>query len=148
MLRYEGESKVMPFSLFHVKFFFHKTKAYIKTLTRLRARIRRVRPNLPIDNVLLLHDNACPNTNIRTKEKIASFGRITLPYPPYLPDLAPSGYHFFGPMKEGLSGKHYSSNEEVKSVGKKLLKEQSTEFYGAGIYALIAIERNGDYVEK
>ena len=56
-------------------------------------------------------------------------------------------------MKEGLGSKHYSSDEEVKSVVKKWLKEQSTEFYGAGIHALIqrwniAIERNGDYVEE
>ena len=39
--------------------------------------------------------------------------------------------------------------QEVKSVVKKWLKEQSTEFYSAGIHALIrswiiAIERNGD----
>ena len=40
-------------------------------------------------------------------------------------------------MKEGLRGKHYSSVEEVKSAVKKWLKEQSTEFYGAGINALI-----------
>ena len=51
-------------------------------------------------------------------------------------------------MKEGLRGKHYSSDEEVKSVVKKWLKEQSTEFYGAGIHALIASERNRDYVKK
>ena len=56
-------------------------------------------------------------------------------------------------MKEGLKGKHYSSDKEVKSVVNKWLKEQSTEFYGAGIYTLIgrwkiAIERNGDYAEK
>ena len=56
-------------------------------------------------------------------------------------------------MKEGLSGKHYCSDEEVKSVVKTYLKEQSTEIYGTGRDALIrrwniAIERNGDYVEK
>ena len=56
-------------------------------------------------------------------------------------------------MKEGLRGKYYSSDEEVKSVVKEWLKEQLTEFDGAGIHALIwrwniAIERNGDYVEK
>ena len=33
-------------------------------------------------------------------------------------------------MKEGLRGKHYSSEEEMKSVVKKWLKEQSTEFTG------------------
>ena len=56
-------------------------------------------------------------------------------------------------MKDGLRGKHYSSDEEGKSVVNELLKEQSTEFYGAEIPALIrrwniGIERNSDYVEK
>ena len=56
-------------------------------------------------------------------------------------------------MKEGLGGKHDSSDKKVKSVVKKWLKEQSTEFYGAGIHALIrrwniAIEKNAEYVEK
>ena len=31
-------------------------------------------------------------------------------------DLAPSDYHFFRPMKDGLRGKHYISNEEVKTA--------------------------------
>ena len=53
-------------------------------------------------------------------------------------------------MKDGLRGKHY---EEVKTAVMKLLEEQSKEFYNAVIIALIwrwniAIERNGDYVEK
>ena len=112
------------------------SEAYIETLTRLRARIRRGRPNLTIDKVLL-HDNARPHTSIRTRETIASFGRTTLPHPPFSPDLAPSDYHLFGPTKEGLRGKHYSSDEEVKTGVKKWLKELSTKFYGAGIYALI-----------
>ena len=56
-------------------------------------------------------------------------------------------------MKVGLRGKYYSNDEKVESVVKQWLKEQSTEFYGAVIHALIrrwniAIERNGDYVEK
>ena len=56
-------------------------------------------------------------------------------------------------MKEGLRGKHYAYDEEVKTAVMKWLREQSTEFYEAGIHALIwrwnsATERNGDYVEK
>ena len=56
-------------------------------------------------------------------------------------------------MKEGFGGKHYASDEEVQAAVKKWLKEQSTEFYKAGIHALIrrwefAIKRNDDYVEK
>ena len=58
-------------------------------------------------------------------------------HPPYSPDLAPSDYYLFGPMKEGSRGKHYTSDEEVKIAAMKSLKEQSTEFYEAGIHALI-----------
>ena len=70
-------------------------------------------------------------------ETIASFGRITLLHPPYSPDLVPSNYHLFDPMKEVLRGKHYTSDEEVKTAVMKYLKEHSTEFYEDGIHALI-----------
>jgi hypothetical protein len=36
-----------------------------------------------------------------------------LPYPPYSPDLAPSDYHLFGPMKRVLGGKIFRNNDEV-----------------------------------
>ena len=56
-------------------------------------------------------------------------------------------------MKEDLRGKHYARDEEVKTAAIKWLKEQSTEFYKAGIQALswrwdIAIYRNGNYVKQ
>ena len=88
---------------------------------------------MPIDNVLW-YDNALPLTSTRTKETIASFGQITLAHPPYLPDLVFSDYHLFCPMTEGLRDKHYASDEEVKTVVMKWLKEQSREFYKAGIH--------------
>ena len=64
-----------------------------------------------MENVIL-HDNAWPDTRIKTREKIASFEWITLLYSPYSPDLAPSAYHLPDPIKEGLKGKLYAS--EVK----------------------------------
>ena len=56
-------------------------------------------------------------------------------------------------MKDGLRGKHYASEEEVKTSVIKWLKEQSIEFYEVGIHALIqrwniAIKWNVDNVEK
>ena len=63
-------------------------------------------------------------------------------------DLTPSGYYIFGPMKEGLRGKPYASDEEVKTAVMKWFKEQSAEFCQAGIHALIQRQKkNGDYVE-
>ena len=51
-------------------------------------------------------------------------------------------------QRKMVIGKYYSSEKEVKSVVKRWFKEQSTEFYGAGIHAVIrrckiVIERNG-----
>ena len=68
-------------------------------------------------------------------------------------DLTPSDYHLFGPMKEGLRGKYYSSDEKVKTAVMKWLQEQSREYFEGEIHVLIwrwniAIDRNGEYVEK
>ena len=90
-----------------------------------------------IDNVLFLHNNARPHTNIRTRVTIASFKGTTLLHPPYSLYLAPSGYHLFGLMKVDLSGKHFAGDEEVKTAMIKWLKKQSAEFYEAGIHSLI-----------
>ena len=56
-------------------------------------------------------------------------------------------------MKERLRGKHYVSDEKVKTKVMKWFKEQSTEFYKAGMHSLIQrqnidIESNSDYVEN
>ena len=56
-------------------------------------------------------------------------------------------------MKNGLRGKYYTSDEEVKTAVMKWLKKQPTELSKAGIQALIrkwniVMERNSDYVEK
>ena len=98
-------------------------------------------------NVLLQHNNACPHTSIRTMEAITSFGWI--PHPPYSPDLAPSDYHLFGPMKEGLRGNRYSNDNEVKTAVLNWLRHQLAEFYNTGIHPLVhrwtvALERGGD----
>ena len=66
-----------------------------------------------------------------------SFGRTTLPHPPYSLDLVSSNNHLFGSIKKGLGGKHCASNDEIKIAGMKWLKEQSIEFYETGIYGLI-----------
>ena len=94
--------------------------------------IQSVRPNLLIDNFVLLHDNSLPHTSVKTSEIIASFRSTTLPHLPYSPDLAPPDYHLFGPMNKGLRGKHCVSEDVVKTAVMKWIKEQSTVFFRQG----------------
>ena len=96
----------------------------IETLRKLKAKIRRVWPNLDMANVLLQHDNARSHTSIRTMEAITSFGWTVIPHRPFSPDLAPSDYHLFGPMKEGLLGNRYGNDNEVKTAVLNWLRHQ------------------------
>ena len=48
----------------------------------------------------------------------------------------PSDFHLFGPLKESLRERHFSSDEEVRIPVRKWLKTQPAEFYNEGICAL------------
>jgi transposase len=76
-----------------------------------------------------------------------------LPHPPYSPDLAPSDYHLFGPLKEYLGRKRFCNNEEVIHDVRKWLHRQPKDFFLSGIRKLPdrwrkCIAKQGDYVEK
>jgi histone-lysine N-methyltransferase SETMAR len=50
-------------------------------------------------------------------------------HPPQSPDLAPSNFHVFGPIKEALRGRRLSSDEEVTGAVQNWLKTQPKKFY-------------------
>ena len=85
---------------------------YSATLTKLKARISRVRPAKKT-TFLPQNDNARPHTSLKTVEHIANLGWTVLPHPPYSLDLAPSDFHLFGPMKDGLRGQYFPNNDAV-----------------------------------
>ncbi|GBN42571.1 hypothetical protein AVEN_37991-1, partial [Araneus ventricosus] len=69
------------------------------------------------------------------------------------PDLAPSDFHLFGPLKQYLGVKHFSDDGDVQHEVLLWMRQQPKEFYAAGIGALIkrwdkSINVGGDYVEK
>jgi hypothetical protein len=65
-------------------------------------------------DVLLLHDNARPHISLRTREAIAKTGRTVVPHPAHSPDLAPSNYHLFSPVRDALRGRHFADYSELK----------------------------------
>jgi [histone H3]-lysine36 N-dimethyltransferase SETMAR len=126
---------------------------YITTLKKLKRAIRRKRPGLRDEEVLLLHDNARPHSALRTQEAIRKLGWSVLPHPPYSPDLAPSDFHLFGNLKEGLRGKHFATIQDVQRAVQGWVKEKPAEFFKDGIFNLVprwqkCIAVDGDYVEK
>ena len=126
---------------------------YISTLKKLKHALRRKRPALSDDQVLLLHDNARPHTAHRTQAAIQKLGWTVLPHPPYSPDLAPSDFHLFGKLKESLRGNHYASIDDVRNAVNAWIKQTPKDFFEAGIFKLVprwqkCIAGEGDYIEK
>ena len=125
---------------------------YIATLTKLKARISRVRPEKKT-TFLLQHDNARPHTSLKTVEHIVSLGWTVVPHPPYSPDLVPSDFHLFGLMKDGLRGQHFRSNDAVVRAVKQWAISAGADFYEHGTQAPVhcwqhCTANGGDSVEK
>jgi histone-lysine N-methyltransferase SETMAR len=81
---------------------------YVATLTKLKARISRVRPEKKT-TFILQHGNTRLHTSLKTMEHIVNLGWTVVSHPPYSPDLAPSDFHPFLSMKDGLRGQHFPS---------------------------------------
>ena len=119
----------------------------------LKPAFRTKRRGLLSKKVLLLHDNARPHTANQTVETINHLGFEVLEHPAYSPDLAPSDYHLFGPLKNALRGRRFSTDKEVREAVHKCLRDQLKTFFLEGIRKLVdrwtkCIEKEGDYVEK
>ncbi|GFO27963.1 histone-lysine N-methyltransferase SETMAR [Plakobranchus ocellatus] len=64
--------------------------------------IRRKRRELLRRGVVLQHDNATPHSANLTQQWLQRYGWEILPHPAHSPDLPPSDFHLFGPLKRHL----------------------------------------------
>jgi histone-lysine N-methyltransferase SETMAR len=76
-----------------------------------------------------------------------------LDHPPYSPDLARSDFHLFGPLKKHLGGRRFATDGEVQQAVRSWLQALDTDFFYAGIDALVyrwdkRFGKEGGYVEK
>jgi len=78
--------------------------------------IKSKRRGLLSTGVLLQQDNARPHTARSTVATIQNLSFECLPHPPYSPDLVPSDFYVFGPLKEAMGGKSFRSDEEVQQA--------------------------------
>jgi hypothetical protein len=76
-----------------------------------------------------------------------------LEYPPYSPDLAPSGFYLFPKLELFLSGQGFSSNQEALAALEGYFADLTNNRYRDGIIALEhswnkLISLKTDYVER
>jgi len=119
----------------------------------LRPAIRSKRRGRLTQGVLLLHDNARPHTTHLTINTILQLNWEVLKHPAYSPDLAPSDFHLFGPLKNALRCRRFAADDGVKEAVHDWLRSQPQTFFSNGIKKLTdswakCIEKKGDYIEK
>jgi len=103
----------------------------------LHPAIRSKRRGLLSTGVLLQHYNARPHTARSTVATIQDLSFECLPHPPYSPDLTPSDFHVFGPLREVMGGKSSRSDEEGQQSAHEWLHSQPKAFFiSRGIHAL------------
>jgi histone-lysine N-methyltransferase SETMAR len=73
--------------------------SYCEVLLKLRDAVHRKLPGQLARGLLLHHDNAWPHTARITQERIKELQCELLEQPPYKPDVGPSDFHLFGPLK-------------------------------------------------
>ena len=79
--------------------------------------------------VLLQYDNARPHIARPTVATIQDLSFECLPHPPYSPDVAPSDFHVFAPLKEAMGGKSFRTEEEVQQAVHEWLRSQPRLFF-------------------
>ena len=94
-----------------------------------------------------------PHTAAHTLETLKELKWEAMEHPPYSPDLAPSDFHLFVPLKEALRGRRFSCDDDVKAVVHQWLRAQPKTFFADGIKKLVGrwekcIAKQGDYIEK
>jgi len=97
--------------------------------TELKPAIRTKRRGLLSSGVLLWHDNVRSHTAIHTFQTLVKLGFTVFEHPAYSPDLVPSDYHLFGPLKDALRGCRFTSDEGVKKVVHAWLAAQPKTFF-------------------
>ena len=103
-----------------------------------------------VTDVVLLHDNARPHKAHLTINTIWQLNWEVLEHPTYSPDLAPSDFHLFGPLKNALRGRRFVADDEVKEAVHDWLRSQPQTFFPTALRSLqiAGLKKKGDYIEK
>ena len=127
------------------------SEIYCAQLDKLAIAVQNKRRRT-LDNLLLLQDNARPHTAAATRDKLQQLRLKALPHPPYSPDLSPSDYYLFSPMKNSVRRNDYENINDLVTDIQSWFDSKPQSFYAEGIQQLPnrwkqCIECAGDYFQ-
>ena len=119
----------------------------------LSKEIKKKHSHLKKKKILLHQDNAGVHICSASMAKIMELKFELLQYPPYSPDLAPSGFFLFPNLKKWLAGHRFTSNQEVIAQTDAYFEDLPKSYFLDCLKKLQkrlekCIELKGDYVEE
>ncbi|XP_014486230.1 PREDICTED: histone-lysine N-methyltransferase SETMAR-like [Dinoponera quadriceps] len=125
---------------------------YASLLERLDEEIAKKRPYLEKERVLLHQDDVQVPTSAIAMAKLHELGYELLPHPPYSPDLAPCSFFLFSNMKNWLTGKTFTTVDEMTAAVNDYFAGFDQTYFTDGIKGLekrwtTCIKLKGDYIE-
>ncbi|PNF36801.1 hypothetical protein B7P43_G09634 [Cryptotermes secundus] len=158
----KSKVKTMLIVVFDVKGVVHKeflpqgqtvnAPYYVNVLQGLRKRVIRVRKDITA-NWRLHHDNAPRHTSLLVREFLAKHHVVTLPQPPYSPDLVPADFFLFPRIKTALKGRRFESIQAIQAAVTTALNEVPVEAF-EGVYRAWesrwkkCVDAHGQYFEE
>ncbi|GFO44482.1 hypothetical protein PoB_007098700 [Plakobranchus ocellatus] len=88
-----------------------------------------------------------------TQQWLQRYGWEILPHPAHSPDLAPSDFHLFGPLRRHLGGMAFETEDDLISGLRNWFDNLDVDSFRVGINSLLSrwqkcIDLHEDYVEK
>ncbi|GFR76511.1 histone-lysine N-methyltransferase SETMAR [Elysia marginata] len=93
-----------------------------------------------------------PQANL-TQQWLQRYGWEILPHSAQNPDLVPSDFHLFGPLKCHLGGMAFETESDLVGESKNWFAHLDLDFFRVGIYSLLSrwkkfTNLHGNYDEK
>lgn len=115
--------------------------------------LRKKRPALDIERVILHQDNAPAHRASSTQLEIDLLGFEILNHPPYSPDLAPMDFLVFPEVKKQLRGQRFEDSGDLQHTTQRIVARFDRTWYEEAYRKWIrrhqkCVATGGDYVEK
>ncbi|GFX90927.1 uncharacterized protein TNCV_3167581 [Trichonephila clavipes] len=101
---------------------------YVEVLKRLKRRVSRVRPKIS-NNWKLHYDYVPSHTCFVFTEHLTKNSIVTIPQPPYSPDLATADFLLFPKVKIALKERLHGTLDDVKKACTHGLKDVSVGYF-------------------
>jgi len=111
---------------------------YRLQLIRLKRALIEKRPEWETrhNKPILQHDNARSHIAQPVRNYLEGQDWEVLPHPPYSPDIAPSDYHLFRSMQNGLTAQRFDKVENVRNWLDSWIASKDEQFFRRGIHLL------------